>query len=79
MCIGFELVCLTACLCRVLHLRLCLDRLAFWQDRKNSVVIIALILTLIDIVVFVIMKVQGKYELELFGNQRQIFGNFQEN
>jgi two pore calcium channel protein 3 len=53
---GLELICLVACSCRVLHLRLCLRRGDFWSDIKNCVIIASIAIMFIDVVVWLAYK-----------------------
>ena len=59
--LGLELICLIGYTCRVIHLRYCIDRRDFWMDIKNCVVIAILIITVVDVVVWLVFKVsQGR-------------------
>ena len=47
-----ELVCLVACTCRVIHLRLCLDREEFWRDIKNCTIVVSIGIMFLDMAVW---------------------------
>ena len=59
--ISLELICLVAYTCRVLHLAYCINRRDFWMDVKNCVAIAAIFVTLVDVLVWFVLKVsQGR-------------------
>ena len=58
--LALELICLIACSCRVLHLRLCLRPGDFWSDIKNCVIIVSIAVMLVDTVVWFVYKVNGR-------------------
>ena len=55
--LALEIICLIACSCRILHLRLCLSRTDFWTDVKNCAIIASVFVMFVDMVVWLVYKV----------------------
>lgn len=58
-----ELVCLIACFCRVIHLRLCLHRHAFWSDIKNWVILLTIGAMFLDMMVWMAIRTAEEREV----------------
>uniref|UniRef100_UPI00358EE697 two pore channel protein 2-like n=1 Tax=Myxine glutinosa TaxID=7769 RepID=UPI00358EE697 len=74
-----ELLCLVAFTGRLVHLGMFTERRVFWRDGKNICVVVAVIVTAIDMVVYLVLTVEGHWDIRWSRVLRPIFAiNFSE-